>query len=332
MHDYRASSVRYDAMPYRRVGHSGLLLPALSLGFWHNFGAQDCAASIRERVLTAFDLGITHFDLANDYGPPDFGAETSLGHLLAHELAAYRDELVVSSKAGWRAWPGPYGDFGSRKFLFASLDRSLRALQLDYVDIFYHHRPDPETSLEETVVALHDIVQSGRARYIGISAYSSAQTQAAAAIFAELRTPFIIHQPRLNLLDRSILADGLFATLDARGLGAAIFSPLAQGLLSNRYLEAIPADSRAVKDPSSLDPNEITPALRRRLLALNELASQRGQSLAQMAIAWILRFPTVATVLLGASSLKQLKHNLHSLAHLDFSSDELTRLDEFCLG
>ena len=325
---YVASPTRYDDMTYRRCGASGLHLPAISLGLWHNFGQNDCHRAIRERLLFAFDQGVTHFDLANEYGPPEGGAERSFGRVLQEDLRQHRDEIIVSTKAGWQAWPGPYGDWGSRKYMIASLDRSLKHLGCDYVDIYYHHRPDPETPIEETALALHHLVEQGKVLYVGISAYDLEQTKAATEVFRSLRTPYVVHQPRFNLLDQELRTSGLLANLAESKLGCAVFSPLAQGLLSDRYLDGVPSDSRAVKDPSSLNPLDITGHLRSVLCELQDVAREREQSLAQMAIAWILSHPEVTTVLCGASSVSQFEHNLAALRHLDFSSDELERINK----
>ncbi|MDQ6754619.1 MAG: L-glyceraldehyde 3-phosphate reductase [Actinomycetota bacterium] len=333
---YLAAENRYDSMPYRRVGRSGLRLPAVSLGLWHNFG-DDKPFEVQRAILRrAFDLGVTHFDLANNYGPPDGSAETNFGRHLRDDFAPYRDELVISTKAGYYMWPGPYGEWGSRKYLLASLDQSLERMGLDYVDIFYSHRPDPETPLEETMGALDTAVRSGKALYAGISSYTPEQTLEAARILKELGTPLLIHQPSYSMLNRWT-EDGspnLYETLDTVGAGSIAFSPLAQGLLTDRYLNGVPADSRAAKD-RFLSEQSLTEDKMARVRGLNGIAAGRGQSLAQMAIAWILRDqpkgPPVTSALVGASSVKQLEDNLAAINRLDFSTDELTAIDEFAV-
>ena len=317
---------RYDTMIYNRCGHSGLKLPAISLGLWHNFGGVDIYDNARQMVLRAFDLGITHFDLANNYGPPPGSAEKTFGRILREDLASYRDELIISSKAGWGMWPGPYGDFGSRKYLVASLDQSLKRMGLDYVDIFYHHRPDPETPLEESMGALDFIVRSGRALYAGISTYDPAQTRQAAAILRSLGTPCLIHQPRYNMFDRRI-EEGLLDVLAEEGIGCIVFSPLAQGLLTNRYLDGIPADSRAAKPAIFLTPKDITDERLSKIRRLNEIAQTRGQTLAQMAIAWILRQPAMTSVLVGASRVSQVEDNVAALENLPFTEEGLATIE-----
>ncbi|MBN1812542.1 MAG: L-glyceraldehyde 3-phosphate reductase [Anaerolineae bacterium] len=317
---------RYDTMIYNRCGRSGLKLPAVSLGLWHNFGGVDTYDNARQMVLRAFDLGITHFDLANNYGPPPGSAEKTFGRILKEDLANYRDELIISSKAGWNMWPGPYGDFGSRKYLVASLDQSLKRMGLDYVDIFYHHRPDPETPLEESMGALDFIVRSGRALYVGISSYDPEQTRQAAAILRDLGTPCLIHQPRYNMFDRRIEA-GLLDVLADEGIGCIVFSPLEQGLLTNRYLDGIPADSRAAKPASFLTPDDITEERLSKIRRLNEIAQSRGQALAQMAIAWILRQPAMTSVLVGASKVSQIEDNVTALENLPFTEEELATIE-----
>ena len=321
------STTRYDRMTYRRCGRSGLKLPAVSLGLWHNFGSVDPPDEARAMVLRAFDLGITHFDLANNYGPEPGTAEETFGRVLRQDLAGHRDELIISTKAGWRMWPGPYGDHGSRKYLLASLDQSLRRMQLEYVDIFYHHRPDPETPLEESMLALDQAVRVGKALYVGISAYDPEETREALKILRELRTPCIIHQPRYSMLDRRI-EDGLLDVLDAEGLGCIVFSPLAQGLLTNRYLRDIPAGSRASKEHGALRPDEVTRERRAQLVRLNEIAAGRGQSLAQLAIAWVLRHEVVTSALIGASRVSQIDDGVAALNNLALSRDELRTLDQ----
>ena len=311
-------------MPYARCGRSGLKLPRISLGLWHNFGDVNVYATGREVVLRAFDLGITHFDLANNYGPSPGSAERNFGRMLREDLGAYRDELVISTKAGYPMWPGPYGDFASRKYMLSSLDQSLQRLGLDYVDIFYSHRPDPATPLEETMGALDRAVRSGKALYVGISNYPAAETRRAVAILKALGTPCLIHQPRYNMLDRWI-ENGLTAVLEEEGIGAIVFSPLAQGQLTGRYLKEIPADSRARKERflkvSQVEQN--LPKLR----ALNTIAERRGQTLAEMALAWVLRQPAVTSALIGASSVAQLEQNLKALERLEFSSAELAEIE-----
>ncbi len=324
--NYQAHNERYRQMEYRRCGRSGLLLPEISLGLWHNFGAVDTLDLARDILCRAFDAGITHFDLANNYGPPPGSAETTLGLILKSDLHPYRDELIISSKAGWEMWPGPYGNFGSRKYLVASLDQSLKRMGLDYVDIFYHHRPDPETPLEETMQALDFIVRSGRALYAGISSYPADLTRRAAEIMRELGTPLLIHQPKYHLFERWI-EQGLTDTLRETGMGSIVFSPLAQGLLTNRYLNGIPDDSRAAKAHGFLQPEQINPDLLSKIKRLNTIAEKRGQSLAQMAIAWVLRLPEVTSALIGVSRVEQLYDNLNALKNKDFTADELDEID-----
>ena len=318
---------RYDAMTYRRCGRSGILLPIVSLGLWHNFGSVDPFEESRAMVLRAFDRGVTHFDLANNYGPEPGSAEETFGRILARDLREHRDELIISTKAGWRMWPGPYGEFGSRKYLIASLDQSLARMGIPYVDIFYSHRPDPDTPLEETMGALDFAVRSGRALYAGISSYSADETRRAADILNELGTPCLIHQPRYSMFDRWIEKD-LIDVLGKRGIGCIVFSPLAQGLLTNRYLRDIPVDSRAGKPHGFLRPNEITSERRTQIVALNEIAAQRGQSLAQLAITWVLRHPVVTSALVGASRVSQLDDNLDAITAPPLSKDELKQIDE----
>ena len=324
---YLAASNRYDAaMPYRRIGRSGLHLPAVSLGLWQNFGDVDPLANQRAILRRAFDLGVTHFDLANNYGPPYGSAETNFGRLMAEDFKPYRDELVISSKAGYDMWPGPYGDLGSRKYLLASLDQSLARMGLDYVDIFYSHRADPDTPLEETMGALHTAVTSGRALYAGISSYSPERTARAAAILADLGTPLLIHQPSYSMLNRWI-EDGLLDTLGNLGVGCIAFSPLAQGMLTDRYLDGIPEDSRAARG-GSLSKNLLTDEALSHIRSLNEIAKGRGQSLAQMALSWALRDDRVTSVLVGASSVRQLEDNLAAVEHLAFDADELSVIEK----
>jgi L-glyceraldehyde 3-phosphate reductase len=325
---YRAADDRYDSMTYRRTGRSGLDLPAVSLGLWHNFGDDVPLDRQRAILRRAFDLGITHFDLANNYGPPYGSAESNFGRHLAEDFAPYRDELVISSKAGWDMWPGPYGQGGgSRKYVLASLDQSLRRMGLDYVDIFYSHRPDPTTPLEETMGALDTAVRSGKALYAGISSYSPEDTATAAAILADLGTPLLIHQPSYSMLNRWIETEGLLDVLEDVGAGCIAFSPLAQGMLTSKYLGGIPEGSRASQD-KSLSTDLLTDEALAHIRALDGIAQQRGQSLAQMALAWALRDPRVTSVLIGASSVDQLEQNVGALQRLDFSDDELAAIDE----
>lgn len=318
---------RYDTMVYNRSGHSGLKLPAIALGLWHNFAGVDPYENARAIVRRAFDLGITHFDLANNYGPPPGSAEESMGRILSQDLAAYRDELILSTKAGFGMWPGPYGDFGSRKYLIASLDQSLERLGVDYVDIFYHHRPDEETPLEETMAALDYAVRSGRALYVGISSYSAERTRQAAKILRDLGTPCIIHQPSYNMFNRKIEENGLLDALSEEGIGCIAFCPLAQGLLTNKYLDGIPSGSRASKSHGFLKSNNITEEKLATVRALNELANERGQSLAQMALRWVLRHETMTTALIGASRPEQIDENVACLQASAFSDGELQRIE-----
>ncbi|HMD75675.1 MAG TPA: L-glyceraldehyde 3-phosphate reductase [Steroidobacteraceae bacterium] len=327
---HRASADRYQSLPYARCGRSGLQLPRISLGLWQNFGGAASGANAREMVLKSFDRGITHFDLANNYGPPPGSAEQTFGRILANELAAYRDELVVSTKAGYLMWPGPYGEWGSRKYLLASLDQSLERMQLDYVDIFYSHRFDPDTPLEETMGALETAVRSGKALYAGISSYGPEQTRAAAAILRELKVPFVLHQPSYSLLNRWI-EDGLLDVLDELGIGCIAFSPLAQGLLSSRYLGGVPAGSRAGQD-AAFRSSMLTERNLAHARALNGIAQQRGQSLAQMALAWVLRRPVVTSAIVGASSWAQIEESLGALQNLHFDPEELARIDALARG
>jgi L-glyceraldehyde 3-phosphate reductase len=323
---YSPADDRYDTMPFRRTGRSGLRLPAVSLGLWHNFGDARPAERQRAIVRRAFDLGVTHFDLANNYGPPYGSAEVNFGRLLATDLRPYRDELVISTKAGWDMWPGPYGDLGSRKYLIASLDQSLARMGLDYVDIFYHHRPDPDTPLEETMGALDAVVRAGKALYVGISSYPSEQTARAAAILRDLGTPLLIHQPSYSILNRWIEKDHLLDTLDEAGAGCIAFSPLQQGLLTDRYLNGIPEDSR-VRTGNSLDETALDNRTLARIHALNDIARRRGQSLAQMALAWALRDPRMTSVVIGASSVEQLETNVATVGNLALSEDDLGDID-----
>jgi len=326
---YRPAEDRYRAMTYRRCGRSGLLLPAVSLGLWQNFGDDRPIDTQRAILRRAFDLGITHFDLANNYGPPYGSAETSFARILHYDFSHHRDELVISTKAGWDMWPGPYGDLGSRKYLLASLDQSLRRLGLDYVDIFYHHHYDPLTPLEETLGALHTAVTSGKALYVGISSYSDQRTADAVTILRELGTPLLIHQPSYSMLNRWI-EDRLLDVLGGEGIGCIAFSVLAQGLLTDRYLNGIPQGSRASQG-GSLTHDMLNNDNLARIRALNDIARGRSQSLAQMAIAWALRDPRVTSVLIGASSVTQLEQNVSALAQLDFTSDELVAIDRYAV-
>jgi len=320
---------RYGAMPYRRCGRSGLLLPAVSLGLWHNFGHDRPLDRQRAIVRRAFDLGVTHFDLANNYGPPYGSAEENFGRILAHDLAGHRDELIVSTKAGYDMWPGPYGEWGSRKYLLASLDQSLRRMGLDYVDIFYSHRFDPDTPLEETLGALDSAVRQGKALYAGISSYSHERTREAAAILRGLGTPALIHQPSYSLLNRWIEPD-LLGVLDAEGIGCIVFSPIGQGMLTDKYLAGVPAGSRAAEE-RFLTRDFLTDENLARVRALNEIAQRRGQALAQMAVAWTLRDPRVTSTLIGASSVEQLEQNVAALDNLEFSDDELAEIDRYAV-
>jgi L-glyceraldehyde 3-phosphate reductase len=323
---YVPAAGRYDQMRYRRCGRSGLKLPEMSLGLWQNFGSERPLEHSREILRRAFDLGITHFDLANNYGPPYGSAERVFGQVMADDLRPFRDELVISTKAGYDMWPGPYGDHGSRKYLLASLDQSLGRMGLDYVDIFYSHRFDPETPLEETMGALDTAVRQGKALYAGISSYSAARTREAAAILRDLGTPLLIHQPSYSLLNRWIEED-LLDVLGEEGIGAIVFSPLAQGMLTTKYLDGVPADSRAAQD-GSFSRDMLTEEAIDHVRALNALAQERGQSLAQMALAWTLRDARVASTLIGASSVEQLEENVRALDKLEFSSDELAAIDK----
>ena len=321
-----AAPERYDRMRYNRVGRSGLKLPALSLGLWHNFGHERPFETQRAIVRRAFDLGITHFDLANNYGPPPGSAEENFGRMLATDLAPYRDELIISSKAGYEMWPGPYGDFGSRKYLLSSLDQSLRRLGLEYVDIFYSHRPDPETPIEETMGALAHAVRQGKALYVGISNYDPEQTRTAAAVLAAEGVPLTIHQPRYSMFDRRI-EGGLFPVLEEVGAASIVFSPLAQGLLTDRYLSGdVPADSRAATS-RFLPPDRISPAYLERVRGLKAVATERGQTIAQLALSWVLREPLVASALIGASSVAQLEQNVAALDAPALTDDEISRIE-----
>ncbi|MCU0345920.1 MAG: L-glyceraldehyde 3-phosphate reductase [Saprospiraceae bacterium] len=312
-------------MQYRRCGKSGLLLPMLSVGLWHNFGHTDDLENARNILRTSFDHGITHFDLANNYGPPYGAAEENFGRLYRQDWKSYRDELILSTKAGWDMWPGPYGTLGSRKYLIASLDQSLQRMGVDYVDIFYHHRPDPDTPLEETMGALDHIVRQGKALYVGISQYQAADADRAANILREMGTPLLIHQPRYSMFDRWV-EGGLLEVLENQGVGAIAFSPLEQGILTDKYLKGMPSDSRLVKDGRYLKKEQISPAVLERVRQLNEIAQGRGQTLAQMAIAWLLKDPRITTVLVGASSPKQMLDNIGTLKNLDFAPAELAEI------
>lgn len=324
---YTASDKRYEKMSYNRCGASGLKLPAISFGLWHNFGDVDDPNVSRDLIRTAFDNGVTHFDLANNYGPPAGSAEINFGKILRSDLPYHRDELIISTKAGHLMWPGPYGEWGSKKYLLASLDQSLQRMGLEYVDIFYSHRPDPETPMEETMEALAQAVRQGKALYVGISKYSPEQTKAAAAILKEMGVRLLIHQLPYSMLDRRFEQEGLFDTLEDMSIGSICFCPLAQGLLTNKYLGGIPEGSRAAKAHGFLQRDAITPELVEKLKNLNDFAQQRGQSLAQMALAWVLHQKAVTSALIGASRVEQLQENLHTLKKLDFSDDELTHID-----
>ncbi|HRQ37687.1 MAG TPA: L-glyceraldehyde 3-phosphate reductase [Chloroflexota bacterium] len=324
---YQPSETRYDAMQYKRCGRSGLKLPLISLGLWHNFGGVDTAANGRAMLRRAFDLGITHFDLANNYGPPPGSAEEMFGHILRQDLTPYRDELIISTKAGYDMWPGPYGEWGSRKYLIASLDQSLKRMGLDYVDIFYSHRFDPDTPLEETMSALDYAVRSGRALYVGISSYNSEQTRRAAAILRELGTPCLIHQPSYSMFNRWVETDGLLDTLTNEGIGCIVFSSLAQGLLTDKYLLGIPEDSRVRRSGVFLNESHITPEKVDKVRRLNEIAQSRGQTMAQLAVAWVLRQTAVTSALLGASRPEQIDDIVGVLSHLSLTADELQQIE-----
>jgi L-glyceraldehyde 3-phosphate reductase len=324
---YQADDFRYGTMKYNRSGVSGLQLPAISLGLWHNFGGVDTYENGRAMLRRAFDLGITHFDLANNYGPPPGSAEEMFGRMLKTDFAPYRDEMIISSKAGYTMWPGPYGDWGSRKYLIASLDQSLKRMGLDYVDIFYSHRPDPNTPLEETMGALDSVVRQGKALYVGISNYSAEQTEEAVKILKGLGTPLVIHQPSYSMLNRWI-EDGLQDVLQENGVGSIAFCPLAQGLLTNKYVNGIPTDSRAAKPVSFLSKDQVTEEVVNRVKKLNEVAVERGQNLAQMALAWVLRGGRVTSALIGASRVSQIEENVAALNNLSFSEEELNRIED----
>ena len=323
---YLANPTRYSVMTYRRCGRSGLQLPALSLGLWHNFGGVDTFENYRAILHTAFDQGVTHFDLANNYGPPPGSAEENFGTILKKDFLPYRDELIISTKAGYTMWPGPYGDWGSKKYLVASLDQSLKRMGLEYVDIFYHHRPDPNTPLEETMAALDLIVRQGKALYVGISNYKAEETAQASAILKQLGTPCVIHQPKYSMFERWV-EGGLLDTLEKEGIGCIPFSPLAQGLLTNKYLQGVPEDSRAAKPHGFLKTAMITPEKLEQIQQLNTLAQERGQSLAQMALSWILKDPRVTSVLVGASRPAQLLDSLECLKNTNFSAEELEKIE-----
>lgn len=323
--NYTASENRYDTMVYRRAGRSGLLLPAISLGLWHNFGGSDIFENGRSIIHRAFDAGITHFDLANNYGPPAGSAEENFGKVLKQDLSAYRDQMVISTKAGYNMWPGPYGEWGSRKYLISSLDQSLKRMNLEYVDIFYSHRPDPETPLEETMSALDQVVRQGKALYAGISNYTAQQTAKASEILKALGTPCLIHQPKYSMFERWV-EGGLLDVLKEKGIGCIAFSPLAQGMLTDRYINGIPEGSRASKQVF-LKKDQITPEYLKKIKKLNEIASGRNQKLSQMALSWLLKDERITSVLVGASSVQQLEDNLKCLANLSFSKDELIKIE-----
>ena len=326
---YQPNPIRYDSLDYRRCGSRGLLLPAISLGLWQNFGERDALGNCRAMLRTAFDAGITHFDLANNYGPPPGGAEETFGQLYKSDFQPYRDELVISSKAGYGMWPGPYGDGGSRKYLMASLHQSLRRMGLDYVDIFYHHRPDPATPLEESMTALADMVRQGKALYVGLSSYSPEETRRACALLRELGTPCLIHQPKYSLLVRDP-EQGLLDVLAEEGVGCIAFSALAQGVLTDKYLSGVPADSRAARQlgNGAIEESQLSPANINKARQLNELARQRGQSLAQLALAWVLRDPRLTSVIIGASKPAQITDAIGSRQKADFNADELAQIEQ----
>lgn len=329
---YVASESRYEEMPYNRTGNSGLKLPAVSLGLWHNFGDTGCYDNMRKMCFTAFDNGITHFDLANNYGPDAGSAERNFGQILKDDLAPYRDELIVSTKAGYYMWPGPYGDWGSRKYLLSSLDQSLKRMGLEYVDIFYHHRMDPETPLEETMGALATTVSSGKALYVGLSNYDGEHLEQATALLTEMKVPFVINQNRYSIFDRTIENNGLKETAEKLGKGIIAFSPLAQGLLTDRYLKGIPADSRVMTDGRFLKESALTEEKLDQIRALNDLAVQRGQTLAQMALSWVLRDDVVTSVLAGASKTEQILDNMKAAKNTTFTEEELTLIDQISMS
>ncbi|MFT2795802.1 L-glyceraldehyde 3-phosphate reductase [Serratia sp. N21D137] len=327
---YQAEPARYQNMEYRRCGRSGLQLPAVSLGMWHNFGDSTLYDNARNLVHRAFDLGITHFDLANNYGPPPGSAEENFGRILHQDLQPYRDELIISSKAGYTMWPGPYGDWGSKKYLVASLNQSLQRMQLDYVDIFYHHRPDPDTPLEETMAALDLIVRQGKALYVGLSNYPAERARQAFAILQQLGTPCVIHQPKYSMFERWVEPE-LLDTLEEHGVGSIAFSPLAGGILTDRYLQGIPPDSRAASGSRSLTPEQITETKLQKVRQLNALAEQRGQKLSQMALAWVLRNDRVTSVLIGASKVSQIEDAVGMLANRKFSAEEIAKIEQILM-
>lgn len=327
---YKADASRYDLMQYNRVGKSGLKFPAVSLGFWHNFGSKDNYDNMKQMCRTAFDLGITQFDLANNYGPVYGSAESNFGRLMEEDFRPYRDELVITTKAGYDMWDGPYGNWGSRKYLMASLDQSLKRMKLDYVDIFYHHRTDPDTPLEETMQALADIVRSGKALYAGVSNYNKEYTEKAVFILKELHCPFIVNQRRYSMFDRTIEEDGVKKYCKEAGVGIIAFSPLAQGMLTDKYLEGIPQDSRIARDNRFLHKSDLTEERLRQIAELNELAKQRGQTLAQMALSWVLKDDEVCSVLIGASKPSQIKENISIVEQTSFSEEELKMIDKIC--
>ncbi|MBC7885165.1 MAG: L-glyceraldehyde 3-phosphate reductase [Saprospiraceae bacterium] len=328
---YIPASDRYQNMQYRRCGKSGLLLPLISLGFWHNFGDMDDVEVYRKIVYKAFDHGITHFDFANNYGPPPGSAEKNVGSILKSDFKGYRDEMIISTKAGYLMWPGPYGEWGSRKYLLSSLDQSLKRLEIDYVDIFYAHRPDPDTPLEETMGALADAVKQGKALYVGISSYPAEMTTKAANILKSMGTPCLIHQPKYSMLDRWVEGE-LLGVLEQKGIGCIAFSPLAQGLLTDKYLKGIPENSRASKSHGALQTKQITKEIVEKIKKLNEIAKNRNQTLAQMAIAWLLKDERVTSVLIGASNVDQLTDNLHTLTNLGFAGEELAKIESALLS
>ncbi|MDF2513240.1 MAG: L-glyceraldehyde 3-phosphate reductase [Herbinix sp.] len=323
---YKADEKRYDQMKYLRCGKSGILMPRIALGLWHNFGSVDSFENQKAILFKAFDKGITHFDLANNYGPVYGSAEENFGRIISKELRPYRDELLISTKAGYDMWPGPYGNFGSRKYLVSSLDQSLKRMNLDYVDIFYHHRPDPDTPLEETMGALSDIVKQGKALYVGLSNYKSAETRKAAEILKANNTPLLIHQPSYSMFNRWVEEDGLLDTLEEVGAGCICFSPLAQGILTDKYLHGIPEGSRATRN-HFLKSSAITPEVLNKVTLLNEIAAGRGQTLAQLALSWVLRKDRVTTVLIGASKVEQIEDNVQIIDKLDFTEDELKAIE-----
>jgi L-glyceraldehyde 3-phosphate reductase len=325
---YHPNDERYESIEYRRCGRSGLKLPAISLGLWHNFGAIDDYERCRNIIHTAFDNGITHFDLANNYGPPPGAAEETFGKILKQDLIPYRDELIISSKAGWPMWPGPYGDWGSKKYLIASLDQSLKRMGIDYVDIFYHHRPDPETPLDESMMALDQMVRQGKALYVGVSSYSADETRRAYEMLRSLGTPLLIHQPKYSMLDRWV-ENGLLDVLDENGIGCITFSSLAQGILTNKYLNGIPEDSRAASNRGNgaIEKSGLTEDVLTKIKKLNTVAEHRGQTLAQTALAWILRDPRITSIIIGASKPEQVTDSIQSLKNYKFNNDELTSIE-----